>query len=115
MRIIVCGGRNYANKVGAFLLLDQVHAEYHITNIIEGGARGADRLARDWAIYRDIPFTTVNSNWDQFGKSAGYKRNVRMATEFKPDAVIAFPGGVGTQHMITIAKQRKLEVLEVTE
>ena len=38
-----------------------------------------------------------------------------MLKEGQPDAVVAFPGGSGTNHMITIAEKEGLIVLKVPE
>lgn len=112
MRVIICGGRDFTDQTRAYKWLDLINDNRPITHVIEGGARGADRIGREWAISRRIPYTTVNAEWDKYGKSAGYKRNKRMRDEFQPDAVLALPGGVGTRMMIDLAKQINLLVLE---
>lgn len=113
MRAIICGGRDYSNHDHAFQSLDAIHSKSPITHVIEGGARGADRLARSWAISRNIPYTTVNANWNQYGKRAGYLRNKRMRDEFSPDLVIAMPGGVGTKMMIQLANAINLPIIQI--
>jgi predicted Rossmann-fold nucleotide-binding protein len=35
-----------------------------------------------------------------------------MLTDFKPDLVVAFPGGKGTADMIAKARRKKIEVRE---
>jgi len=100
MRLLVCGGRDYANISAVNHALGAVHRKYKITVIIEGGAYGADRLAREWAQRNNITVVTFNADWHKHGKAAGYIRNSQMLTEGKPDAVVAFPGGRGTNNMI---------------
>ncbi len=56
MNILVTGGRDYIDKERVYYALDYLHTERGITCIIQGGARGADRLAKQWAIDRGIPF-----------------------------------------------------------
>jgi hypothetical protein len=113
MKVIICGGRDFADREKAFYELDQIHAQWPITLVIEGGARGADRIGRNWARMRNIPFQTVNADWDTHGKRAGWLRNVAMA-DLKPDGVIALPGGVGTKMMLDIAKQRNIPTCVIT-
>jgi hypothetical protein len=68
--------------------------------IIEGGARGADKLARQWAEDRGVPVATYPAEWDRHGVSAGPIRNRQMLEDGKPDMVLAFPGGKGTANMV---------------
>ena len=111
MRVLVCGGRNYYNFLYACLKLDEIHAKTPITLIIEGGANGADRLARRWAIVEGVPYETHEANWTRYRQLAGSERNTRMLREGKPDLVVAFPGGKGTRHMVTIATEAGVETI----
>jgi hypothetical protein len=78
--------------------------------IISGCARGADRLGEKYAINRGYLLERCPANWGRYGKAAGFKRNDEMANI--ADVLIAFWDGVssGTEHMIFIAKERKLQV-----
>lgn len=111
MRIIVCGGRNYDQKEIIFHELDKLHAANEITAVIQGGARGADLIAKEWAIARNIYCITYPAEWELYGKAAGFKRNVEMA-DTRPDLVVAFPGGRGTESMKRIAQSRGIPVIE---
>lgn len=112
MRFIVCGGRKYSNYHAVRNVLNLVHAKTPITLIIEGGALGADRLARGWAIENHIPFVTEQADWDRYGKRAGPMRNRAMLEKHAPDGVIAFPGGMGTADMIEQARCAWVTVYE---
>lgn len=109
--IAVTGGRDYQNKSVVFSALDKINAEHKISLLIHGGARGADTLCRDWAVERNIPVELHNAEWDRLGKRAGIIRNQRMLDR-NPDAVVAFPGGRGTGHMVDSAKQQGFEVID---
>jgi hypothetical protein len=113
MRILVCGGRDFNNDALLNETLNQ-HKCDDLT-IIEGGAKGADLGALHWARHNAVPVETYRADWDKYGKRAGYIRNVQMLNEGKPDLVIAFPGGKGTQMMIMLAKSAGVPVVEVTE
>lgn len=82
--------------------------------IISGGARGVDSAAIDWAVVNWCPFKEYKADWQQYGKAAGVIRNRQMLDEGKPDLVVAFPGGKGTAHMVSIAKERGIPVKEIT-
>ena len=110
---LVCGGRDWGanqNEIDrTFDDLDAALSTLGISHIIHGGAKGADSLAGEWAASRNIPVTIFPAQWNTFGKSAGYRRNVEMA-QTKPNFVIAFPGGAGTEHMIKIAAEYRIPV-----
>lgn len=111
MRVIVCGGRDFNNVAYIWSKLDQLHAERRITAIMHGGAKGADSIAAEWAMTKPAIVRYVClPNWEKYGKAAGPKRNARML-EWEPDLVVAFPGGRGTDNMVTQAKKAGVEVL----
>ena len=82
----------------------------HITEVVSGGARGADSIGEMWAEWNFIPVKLFPAEWQRHGRSAGYRRNVDMADY--ADALIAFWDGesVGTKHMIDTAKAKDLLV-----
>ena len=53
MRVLVCGGRDYQDRERVKAVLDEYAATAGmlrtVLTIIEGGARGADALAAQWA------------------------------------------------------------------
>lgn len=113
MRVLVCGGRNYSDRTNVFRTLDALIPPADM--IIEGGANGADALAREWAHDGGVPCLTHSANWRAYGRRAGPIRNREMLERWKPDVVIAFPGGHGTNDMVRAALAAKVEVREVPE
>jgi hypothetical protein len=126
-RIIVAGGRNYRNKLFVFSELSEriPVAIRHSVEIVEGGAHGPDRFAREWAIEKGVKLKTIEANWEdmlepcvkRFSKKngpynalAGMKRNVQMA-EYGTHLIAFWDGkSPGTGNMIKEAKQRNLKV-----
>lgn len=105
MRVIVCGGRDFRSPAQVWHELDRIHAEVCITALMQGGALGVDTFAREWAATKpEIQRFVCRADWDTHGRSAGPRRNARML-EWKPDFVIAFPGGRGTEDMIRQAAE----------
>jgi hypothetical protein len=106
MRVLFTGGRDFtdfdlfADTVEKF---EQQHGE--ITEIIHGGARGADYMAEILYIYirentdRKINRIRMDAEWDKHGKRAGPIRNQQMV-DLKPDWCIPMPGGNGTADCI---------------
>jgi hypothetical protein len=107
-KILVCGGRNFNDWVTLFAVMDALQPE--MSALICGMARGADRLAHDWAVARGVPIEEYPADWERYGKAAGYRRNHDMLTRGYPDLVIAFPGGAGTRNMVEIARKAGVEV-----
>jgi hypothetical protein len=81
--------------------------------IIHGAASGADTLAKKWARGNRCPDEAYYADWKAHGRAAGPIRNRLMIEEGKPDLVIAFPGGRGTENMKKQARAAGIEVIEV--
>jgi YspA, cpYpsA-related SLOG family len=111
-RVLVCGGRNYADAPKVWAILDSIHEEHGITSVFHGAATGADEYAGRWANEHGIHCIPVPADWEQYGRAAGPMRNRQMLA-WDPDLVIAFPGGSGTAHMIALAKRVGLPVMEI--
>lgn len=111
--ILVCGGRDYGNQAMLFGVLDMIAEHERVDTIIQGGADGADRLARIWCQNRFCRMLNYPADWRTHGKAAGPIRNQQMIDHGKPDLVLAFPGGRGTADMVRRAKAAGIEVQEI--
>lgn len=114
MRLLVCGGRNFDDVTYAYAVLDRLHRLSTIDVVIEGDARGADRIAGDWARKRGVQNLKFPADWDKHGKAAGFIRNQQMIVDGKPDLVFAFPGGRGTADMVRRARIARIPVRHAT-
>lgn len=115
-KVLVCGGRDYNNTAKIIEVLNKYKKEVaNIKCIIEGGAKGADSGAALYAIGYNIPSVRHPADWELHGKQAGILRNIEMLNMWEPDVVIAFPGGKGTAHMIKVAKDANVTVVEVED
>jgi hypothetical protein len=112
MKVLICGGRDYYDTERIREALLKVGG---ITEVIQGGAKGADRTARSVAEQLGIMVREFPADWEKYGKAAGPIRNQQMLNEGKPDLVIAFPGGKGTQDMINRAKKAGVKVTKICE
>jgi hypothetical protein len=112
MRVLVCGGREFADRQFLHDALDRLRDERGITLVIAGGARGADTFAAEWAATRSIECRVYEAEWAALGRSAGPIRNQRMLDDGKPELVVAFPGGRGTADMMRRARAAGVEVIE---
>src|SRR5262245_55548663 len=98
LNVLVCGGREFNDAAFIHSELDRFHEQYGFETVIEGDARGVDRIAGEWARARGINLVKFPADWKAEGRHAALIRNERMLREGKPDIVIAFPGGRGTSH-----------------
>lgn len=78
--------------------------------LISGGANGADSLAEEFADKHGYLKKIFPANWELYGRSAGYKRNVDIVENC--DLLIAFWDGEskGTKHSINLAKNNGKKV-----
>lgn len=113
MRVLICGGRGYWDGNRVWHVLDAAVDRLGLSFVIQGGATGADNLARQWARDHGVPFETYAADWQAQGNAAGPIRNQRMIDEGRPEAVIAFPGCSGTADMVRRARAAGIPVYEV--
>lgn len=116
MRIIICGGRDFSEAKFIIKWLDEFVSESTIGTpklVANGGCpSGADKWATYWAQIRGWPLAIFPANWKMHGKAGGPIRNRAMLL-IKPDFVIAFPGGNGTQDMINAAAKMGIHTIKV--
>ena len=108
MKTIIAGSRGVTD----FNIVEEAIKEsgFIITEVVCGCARGVDSLGEQWAKNNNIPVKYFPAEWNRFGRSAGYKRNVEMADN--AEALIAVWDKVskGTKHMIDIAGNKGLKI-----
>ena len=112
-RVLVCGGRDFSDTKLLRTTLDRLHRDRIIDCVIEGNARGADRMAGYWARANKIDNAKFNADWATNGKAAGAIRNAKMLAEGRPTMVVAFPGGRGTADMVAKSRAAGVPVLLV--
>ena len=114
MRVLVCGGRTYADKEALFRVLDDLHAHRGpITLIMHGCATGADQLGEEWAKANQVPVQRYPAEWRTWGAGAGPRRNQHMLDTGRPDVVVPCPGGKGTADMRRRTEKAGVEIVEV--
>lgn len=109
--LIIAGGRDFKDYERLEKFVDEwIDRNGKPDNIISGMANGADLLGLHYAENKGIPVIKKPANWEEYGKSAGFQRNLEMS--YIADSCICFWNGVskGTSHMIDIAKKNKLNL-----
>jgi hypothetical protein len=121
MKLLVCGGRAYADWGYLHRALDFTHSLFPISIIIHGDARprfgddgtvSADIIADTWARLNGISVRPYTADWSTHGNAAGPIRNSLMLRQERPDAVAAFAGGRGTADMVSKARAAGVPVWE---
>ena len=103
MKLIIAGSRTFTDYQ---LLCQTLAPERHrITEVLHGGARGADQLGFRWALKHHIRSRCFAADWERLGRSAGRRRNHQMAQA--GDLLIAFWDGrsPSTRHIISCMQQ----------
>lgn len=81
MKIAIVGSRGFNNYQLLVATVRSFIKEQNIVvspTIISGGAQGADSLAEQFAKDNNYPLVVFPAEWDKYGKSAGYRRNVQI-------------------------------------
>jgi len=109
MKLLVSGGRKFEDVEFVARQLSRVHKAIPITTVVHGDADGVDTFADRWAKVMGITrerFPIDDQMWRAYGKAAGPKRNREMFDTAKPEVVICFPGGSGTNDMYKYATKQ---------
>jgi hypothetical protein len=122
LRLLVCGSRTWTDSVLLARAVEQVVAEHGQGRagvvLIEGDARGADRLAGALARARGWELEAYPADWQRHGRAAGMRRNARMLRQGRPERVIAFTDDLassrGTADMVRRAHSAGLPVVVVS-
>jgi hypothetical protein len=109
MKLAIIGSRELAEIDIEKYLPDDV------SEIVSGGARGIDTLAREYAMKKKIPYTEFLPQYSRYGRAAPIKRNQEIA-EYA-DMAIAFWDGVskGTEYSIRLFQRlgKRVTVIRV--
>ncbi len=97
--LLVAGSRTFTDAVTMENALNHLLAkkvQTHRIVIVEGGAKGADTLAREYAERHGFEVQEFPAHWDVYGQSAGYRRNAEMhafLTKYPNRACLCFWDG----------------------
>ena len=108
IRLLVCGSRNWTNRT----TMKEEIVKCNPSVIIQGKARGADRMSEEIAVELGIEVEGYAAEWNIYGRRAGPIRNQKMLDEAHPNLVLAFPlpSSKGTWDMIRRARAAGIEV-----
>lgn len=102
MKVAVIGSRTFDKYESVYNILSKLK----ITEIISGGAKGADTLAERYAKENNIPTKIFLPDWETYGKKAGFLRNTQIIEEC--EMVVAFWDGESKGTKDSLDKAEKL-------
>ena len=107
MKVAVIGSRSFNKYENVVNVLSKLT----ITEIISGGAVGADKLGERYAEENEIPTKIFLPDWEKYGKSAGFIRNTQIIEE--AELVVAFwdMESKGTKDSISKAEKLGKKIL----
>lgn len=97
MKCIIAGGRDFVPSKNDYKIVRHLVKDFNITEIVSGGAKGADAFGEEMADLLDIKLKIFPANWDKYGERAGPLRNREMASY--TDYGMLFKGNSGTDNM----------------
>ena len=108
MKTIIAGTRTFNDYELLKTKLTKFRLTHDITEIVSGGAKGADRLGERYAEEYNITIKIFPANWNKHGNAAGPIRNRQMA-EYADQLIVFWDGSSkGTNNMIdSMDKQKK--------
>jgi hypothetical protein len=74
--------------------------------IIQGLARGVDKIAKDWADKHKVLTWDFPAEWDKYGAWAGFKRNIEMVDKCDYCLILWDGQSRGTKHDIILCQSK---------
>ena len=106
MKLAIVGSRNFNDQDYFNNIIDLFINENGLPSmIISGGASGADTLAKNYAVSRNIPLIEHLPDWSK-GRCAGPERNTKIVNDC--DVMIAFPSKESKGTFDSIRKCQKM-------
>lgn len=115
MRVIIAGSRTIKDYRTVLNAIEKAQrAGFQITEEVSGAATGVDKLGEQWARNNDIPIKSFPADWDNYGRKAGFMRNVQMV-KYADAAILIWDGeSKGTLHTLNeIKKAQKPYYIEL--
>lgn len=115
-RVLVTGSRTWQDRAAVIDALDRLLSIDGALIIVHGNARGADRMAHNWALDQRwaIPEPHL-ADWKTYGKRAGMIRNAEMVA-LGADICLAFirDNSPGATHCAGLAESAGIPVRRFT-
>ena len=113
--LLIAGSRTFEDRDLFNRVTEEIiDGDERFTVIVEGGAAGADTMAREYAEAHDMKYVEFKPDWKQYGRAAGPKRNDKMIQFIKERNGTALyfwdEESKGTKQCIDSAKRKGIEI-----
>lgn len=113
--LLIAGSRTFDDRETFNRVTEEIiDGDEKFTVIVEGGAAGADMMAREYAETHGMKVEEFRPDWKQFGRAAGPKRNdlmVKFIKERNGVALYFWDGeSKGTKQCIESARRKGVPV-----
>jgi uncharacterized phage-like protein YoqJ len=113
--LLIAGSRSFEDRDLFNRVTEEIiDGDERFTVIVEGGAAGADTMAREYAEAHDMKYEEFKPDWKQYGRAAGPKRNDKMIQFIKERNGTALyfwdEESKGTKQCIDSAKRKDIEI-----
>jgi len=118
MKVLITGDRNWTDREAIRSWLCKLQ-DWGYTEVIEGGARGADTIAEQEAIKLRMSYQRFPAQCSRYGRAAGVIRNQTMLDVTSPNLVLYFhhdlANSKGTRDMVNRAIKAGVQVINGSE
>jgi hypothetical protein len=101
--LAIVGSRSFTDYALLKRTVDELRLTWQFTQVVSGGARGADRLGERYARDHALRMIVLKPDW-QKGRGAGIQRNGDIVA--RADFILAFYDGASPGTKNTIARAR---------
>ncbi len=108
--VMVCGSRSITDVTWVERQIVEYLKEIYSGDmdfiIINGLAKGVDMIAKNWAESHKVGTWDFPAEWDKYGRSAGYRRNVTMVEKCDYCLILWDGQSHGTKHDIDLCIEK---------
>ena len=107
MKLFICGSRTITDRKWIFSEINKCIniADFKDISILEGGAKGVDTIAKEYAIENNIPVVEYLPDYDKYHNKACHQRNEKMAKACDFMLVLLDGESGGSLHDILMAEK----------
>lgn len=107
MILAIIGSRDFNDRklfLSTLIIHYSKEGKWTFDEIVSGGANGADKLAEIFSEVSGVPIKIFLPDWKTYGKSAGYRRNVKIIDYSNEVLAFRVNNSKGTGHSIKLAE-----------